>query len=134
MLFDLTLYDLSNKVKERKIKKEIFFIYIIIIINHDNPFGGKLDCCFPPSEVRRTNCIIPRFSHSPFHIAKLFITSPSVRSGTQNPVLNSFLSASVLSDNASSLLVGGRPFRRSCCSCSISGMPLSMYLFVRDLC
>lgn len=98
-------------------------------MNHDNPFGGKLETCFAPSFTRRTNFIVASPAHSPFHACRFLSVSSSAKSGTQKPVLNSLSSVSVRCDSASSRLAGGRPFRRSLRNCSISGTLLSMYLF-----
>lgn len=102
------------------------------LVNHESPLGGKLEGCFVPSVVNRMNLILLRLDQSPFHRARFFSTSSWVKSGAQNPVLNSLFSISVRCDNASSLLLGGRPFRRSCRSCSISGTLLLINLLKSD--
>lgn len=89
--------------------------------DHDRPFGGNADGCFPPSAVNRMNFIMLRADQSRFHLGSVFITPSSLRSGIQNPVFNSLFSASVRCTKASSRFDGGRPLRLSCCNCSISG-------------
>lgn len=102
--------DINNAVLHNKIQG-----------NHDRPFGGKLEGCFSPSDVNRTNFIVLRLDQSPFHLDSLVITPSSLRSGIQNPIFNSLFSDSVSCNRTSSRFDGGRPLRRSCCNCSISG-------------
>ena len=96
--------------------------------DHDIPFGGKAEDCFPPSLVKRMNFMLLSPDQSPFHEARALITSCWLRSGNQKPVLNSLFSTSVRWRRFSSRLLGGRPFRRSLCNCSISGTLRLMYL------
>jgi hypothetical protein len=74
------------------------------------------------------NFIMLRPDQSPFHDARPLITSSWLKSGIQNPVLNSLFSTSVRCSKASSRLLGGRPFLRSLCNCSISGTLRLIYL------
>lgn len=92
------------------------------------PLGGKVESFFSPPCTRRTNFTGLRPDHFPFHFFSATRTSISVRSGTQNPILNSFSSVSVRCPSTSSRLVGGRPLRRSCLSCASSSASRYMYL------
>lgn len=67
------------------------------------------------------NFIMLREDQSRFHLGSVLITLASLKSGIQNPVFNSLFSASVRCNKTSSFFDGGRPLRRSCCNCSISG-------------
>lgn len=96
--------------------------------NHDMPLGGKVEACLPPSFKSRINFIMLRPDQCPFQCFNARSTSPSLRSGSQNPVLNSLSSASVRCLRASSRRLGGRPFRRSCWSCAISSSSRLMHL------
>lgn len=96
---------------------------------HERPLGGKADGCFPPSDVIRMNFIVLRLDQSPFHRRRAATTSSLVTSGNQNPVLSSLFSVSVRWSRASSRFAGGRPLRRSCCNCSISGTSRLIYLW-----
>lgn len=75
------------------------------------------------------NFIVLMFAHSPFQTLSLKTTSSRVKSGIQNPVVNSFPSTCARCTRASSRLLGGRPFLRSCRSSSISGAARSMNLW-----
>ena len=96
--------------------------------NHDMPLGGKVEACLPPSFKSRINFIMLRPDQCPFQCFNARSTSPSLRSGSQNPVLNSLSSASVRCLRASSRRLGGRPFRRSCWSWAISSSSRLMHL------
>ena len=96
---------------------------------HESPLGGKAEACFPPSAVIRMNFIVLRLDQSPFHRRRAATTSSWVTSGSQNPVLSSLFSVSVRWRSTSSRFAGGRPLRRSCCNCSISGTSRLMYLW-----
>lgn len=96
---------------------------------HERPLGGNAEGCFPPSDVIRMNFIVLRLDHSPFHRRRAATTSSLVTSGNQNPVLSSLFSLSVRWSSTSSRFAGGRPLRRSCCNCSISGTSRLMYLW-----
>lgn len=98
------------------------------IRNHDMPLGGKQDDCFAPSCVIRMNFTELSPAQCPFQCFKACRTSASPRSGSQNPVLNSFSSVSVRWRNSSSRRVGGRPFRRSDFSWAISSSSRWMHL------
>lgn len=87
-----------------------------------------MDGCFPPSDVNRMNLIVLRLDQSLFHRRKAATTSSLLKSGIQNPVFNSLFSASVRWRRISSRFDGGRPLRRSCCNCSISGTLRLIYL------
>lgn len=95
---------------------------------HESPLGGKAEACFPPSDVIRMNFIVLRLDQSPFHRRRAATTSSLVTSGNQNPVFSSLFSVSVRWRRTSSRFAGGRPLRRSCCNCSISGTSRLMYL------
>lgn len=84
------------------------------IRNHEMLLGGKLEDCLSPACVKRMNVNWLRPDHCLFQFFMPRSTSRSLKSGIQNPVLNSFCSVSTRWVKASSRRIGGRPLRRSC--------------------
>lgn len=91
--------------------------------NHDKPLGGNVDACLEPPSENLINFIELRLDHSPFHSFNCRRTSFCVISGIQKPDRYSFSSTVKRCWRFSSLLLGGRPFLRSSCSCLTSASP-----------
>ncbi len=79
----------------------------------DCPFGGKLDGSIVPSCFTLTNFMVFRLAHSPLQFFSLSSVSASSILGSQNPEAYSLASISMSCFNVSSLVLVGRPGRRS---------------------